>query len=372
MNRIDWWTVVVGQREKERLSAVVDSGFINDGAETDKLAQMVAAICEVPFGLGTTSGTTAIFLALAAAGVGHGDEVLVPDITFIATANAVTLAGATPVFVDVDARTLGMDPRAAAVAVTPRTKAMIPVHVSGRAADLPALLELARVRGLIVVEDAAEALGSRQFGAPLGGQGDFGCFSFSANKTITCGQGGVVVCKDGRHAARLRELKDQGRPVRGTGGNDEHVAIGYNFKLTNLQATVALAQLESLEARLEHQRRLYRLYSAGLAGHPRIDVLPFDLSAGEVPQWVDALVDRRDELHDRLATQGIGTRKFWFPLHTQAPYRAADTKYPRAMAASAAALWLPSALTLTDADVARTIEICWEWVGRAEREERCP
>lgn len=357
MKKLEWWTPKLGEREKARLLAVVDSNFPNDGEVTAELERRIAAICGVPYAVATTSGTSALFLALAAAGIGRDDEVIVPDITFIASANAVTLSGARPVFCDVDPATLCMSPRAAEAAITPRTRALMPVHISGRAADMPALLAIARRRGLIVVEDAAEALGS----AGLGSFGDLGCFSFSPNKTITTGQGGMVVTRDPALHQRLRELKDQGRPVRGTGGNDEHVAVGYNFKLTNFQAAVGLAQLEELDARLAHQRWLYETYRERLAGHPRIQLLPF--AAGEVPQWIDALVDRRDELHDLWREQGIGTRKFWYPLHTQAPYRGGESSHwPVATAAAERALWLPSALDLDDSDLARICDLAWRWV----------
>jgi perosamine synthetase len=355
VKRLDWWTPALGEREKAALAAVVDSGFPNDGEVTTELERRIAARCGVPYAVATTSGTTALFLALAALGVGPGDEVLVPDVTFIASASAVTLTGARPVLVDVDPATLCMDPRAAAAALTPRTRAIMPVHVSGRAADLPAL----RALGLPIVEDAAEALGSRRFGAPLGAHGALGCFSFSPNKTITTGQGGMVVTRDAALHQRLRELKDQGRPARGTGGDDVHVSVGYNFKLTNLQAAVGLAQLDELDARLAHQVWLARAYRERLAGHPRLSLLPFELEAGEVPQWIDALVDGRDALHDLLREQGIHTRRFWHPLHTQAPYAASG--FPVATAAAARALWLPSALSLDEADLDRVCELAWRW-----------
>src|SRR5262249_17940302 len=154
-------------------------------------------------------------------------------------------------------------------------------------------------------------LGSKMRGQGLGSLGDVGCFSFAANKTITMGQGGVVVTRDPALFARLKELKDQGRPVRGTGGADEHVSLGFNFKLTNLQAAVGLAQLEQLPARLEHQRNLYRVYREALEGTGRVRLLPFDLEGGEVPQWVDAAVEGRDSLIDFLGARGMQCRKLW-------------------------------------------------------------
>jgi perosamine synthetase len=220
--------------------------------------------------------------------------VLVPDVTFIATANAVTLAGATPVLVDVDADTLTIDPSALERAMTPRTKAVIPVHVSGRAAAMGAILEASRRLGIAVVEDAAEALLSKHEGRCLGTFWRRGMLFVLPQQDHHHGQGGLVVTDDERLAVRLRELKDQGRPVRGTGGNDVHAVIGFNFKMTNMQAAIGVGQLARLEARAAHMRDIHRWYSSGLAGVQGIRVLPFDVDHGETPQWVDAIADDRD------------------------------------------------------------------------------
>ena len=291
--------------------------------------------------MATTSGTTAIFLALAAAGVGQGDEVIVPDVTFIATANAVRLTGATPVLVDIDPRTLNVDPEQVRQSITPRTKAIVPVHVSGRSADMPAILAVARAHGLAVIEDAAEALLSKAHGRWLGTIGTAGCLSFSPNKTITTGQGGMVLTDDAAFAARLRALKDQGRPVRGTGGNDEHPTLGFNFKLTNLQSAVGLAQAEMLEARVARLKQIYRQYRDGLQGIAGVTLPGFDVDGGESPQWVDAVVERRDALVEHLLARGIHCRPFWYPLHTQQPYRRPDSQFPHSSRLMPQSLWLP-------------------------------
>jgi perosamine synthetase len=353
-SRIPWWEPCLTGREEAGVLEVLRSNYLNDGAVTSEFERRVAELFGAGYAVATTSGTTAIFLALAAAGVGSGDEVLVPDVTFIATANAVRLTGATPILVDIDPRTLNIDPEGARRAVTPSTKAIVPVHVSGRSADMPAILAFASARGLTVVEDAAEALLSRVGGRQLGTIGQAGCLSFSPNKTITTGQGGMVLTSDAAMADRLRALKDQGRPVRGTGGNDLHPTLGFNFKLTNLQAAVGLAQLDALEPRAARLKEIYRLYREGLASVPGVTLPGFDVDGGESPQWVDVLVERRDALVDYLLARNIFTRPFWFPIHTQEPYRRADDGFPNAMRVSPQALWLPSALSLSDDDV-RTV-----------------
>ena len=363
MRNLPWWDPQVGPREHELITEVLDSNYLNDGNLTTRFEQALADRLGSKYVVAVTSGTSAIFLALAGLGVGHGDEVIVPDVTFIATANAVAMTGARPVLVDVDPRTLNMDPEAFARSVTPRTKAVIPVHVSGRAADLSSILAIARQYGLYVIEDAAEAFMSKLDGKCLGTFGIAGCISFSPNKTITTGQGGVVITDDEKLYARLRELKDQGRPVRGTGGDDVHFTIGYNFKFTNLQAAVGLGQLNYLDSRLARMQDIYRWYARGLASMEGISLPGFQLERGESPQWTDALVDRRDDLDRFLEENGIHCRRFWFPIHTQAPYRLPDAVFPNSTRAIAKALWLPSAFTLAENDITVVCQYVRQFLG---------
>jgi perosamine synthetase len=193
---------------------------------------------------------------------------------------------------------------------------------------------------------------SRAGGKALGTIGDAGCFSFSPNKTITTGQGGAIVTNNEQLHNRLRELKDQGRPVRGTGGADTHVSIGFNFKFTNLQAAVGLGQLAELDHRIERMRAIHRGYLNGLQDVKGIQLFESKLEAGEVLQWVDAIVDRRDGLDAHLLSRGMQCRRFWFPLHTQNPYHRPDSDFPRASSLIPRAIWFPSAFTLSDDDVA--------------------
>jgi perosamine synthetase len=278
--------------------------------------------------------------------------VIVPDLTFIATANAAAATGATVVLADIEPGTLGLDPAAFERAITTRTKAVVPVHVSGRAAPMKQIQALAEEHQIAVVEDAAEAFVSRSGGKPLGTFGIAGCLSFSPNKSITTGQGGAILTNDDAVHTRLRELKDQGRSTRGTGGDDAHPAFGLNFKLTNLQAAVGVAQLARLDERLERQRRIYRGYRSGLEGVAEIVLPGFDLEGGECPLWTDALVERRNDLDQHLATLSMECRRFWHPIHSQAPYRRPDEAFPNSGRLSSSALWLPSAFTLTDDEVA--------------------
>jgi perosamine synthetase len=362
--KLPWWQPELGTAENALVAEVLASNYLNDGDVTTRFEQEVATIVGCRHAVAVTSGTTAIYVALMAAGVGHGDEVLVPDITFIATANAVTMTGAKTVLVDVDPHTLNMDPIAAAQAITAKTKAIVPVHVSGRGADMPRLLALANKHKLALVEDAAEALLSRRFGSFLGTQGLAGCISFSPNKTITTGQGGMVFTNDDAVYQRLKELKDQGRPVRGTGGDDAHPALGFNFKFTNMQAAVGLGQLKLLDERVCHQRALYDQYRAELNGIDELEFPGFATAEGETPQWVDVLSDRRDELDRHLESQGMGCRRFWHPIHTNAFYRQPNEKFPVSTRQVPRALWLPSAFQRTEAEIHEVCKIIRKFFGK--------
>ena len=236
-----------------RLRDVLAREYVNDGPLAREFERKLAAFVGARHAVAVTSGTAAIALSLMAAGIGPGDEVLVPDLTFIATANAVRLAGADVKLVDVEPMRFGIDPDAVEAAIGPRTRAVVTVDVNGRGADYTRLEPLCRKHDLVLICDAAEALGSKFAGRMLGSFGLAGCFSFSANKTITAGQGGMIVTDSDALHEPLRELKDQGRRKGGTGGDDDHPVLGYNFKFTDLQAAVALAQFDEIEQRLRPQ-----------------------------------------------------------------------------------------------------------------------
>jgi len=350
-SRIDWWKPQVGQKEQELLHQVLDSNFLNDGEFTTRFEDKLADLLGCKHVVAVTSGTSALFLALIGNGIGRGDEVIVPDITFIATANAVVMSGAKPVLVDIDPNTLNLSPSEFKKAITPRTKAVIPVHVSGRPADMPTILKIAQDHGITVVEDAAEALLSKLNGRCLGTFGHLGILSFSPNKTITTGQGGAILTNNDELHIRLRELKDQGRPVRGTGGDDIHDKIGYNFKLTNLQASIGIAQLDKLMTRTNRMKQTYLQYVEGLRDVEKLTLLPFKTGRGEIPQWVDALTSHRNELIEYLETFNVHCRRFWFPIHTHSPYRLPDDNFTNSTCLASKAFWLPSSFSLTDADV---------------------
>lgn len=353
---IPWFSPEMTGSEQELLRNVLESNFINDGPVTRRFEAEIARIAGTKHAVAVTSGTIAITCALMALGIGAGDEVLVPDFTFIATANAVKLTGATPVLVDIEARRFNLDLDSAAKALTPRTRAVVSVDVNGRGAAYDLLEPFCAAHGLSLVTDSSEALGSWYRGRPLGSYGQAGCFSFSASKFVTTGQGGVVTTDDEAIYRRLLEIKDQGRPVRGSGGDDLHPTLGYNFKFTDLQAAVGLAQLAALEGRISASRRRDAIYLELLGNLPGIQLGDMQ-EMGEARLWADALIERRDKVEAALAAAGIGFRNFWFPIHSQAPYSGQGGTFETTTRISRCGLWLPSHFSITQSDIERTCDV---------------
>jgi perosamine synthetase len=351
MKNIPWWQPVIGKKEKILVEKVFKSNFLNEGKLTGELEDKIAKLLGVKHVLMVPNGTSAMVLSLKALGVGYGDEVIVPDITFIATAHAVEQTGAKAVLVDVRADSLTMDPKSFEKAITKKTKAVIPVHVSGRPADLDKILKIAKRYKIPLIEDSAEAFLSKYKGKNLGTIGITGCFSLSHAKTITTGQGGFVVTNDQKIYERLRELKDQGRPKRGTGGDDIHYSLGFNFKFTDVQAAIGLGQLSYIDKRIKRMRRNYLLYKKFLKNVKEVKIFDFDIKNGELPQWTDAIVEKRDDLSNFLRKNNIDTRNFWHPIHTQNYFKQDDKYFPVSSALSKKAMWLSSAFTLTDKDI---------------------
>ena len=357
LSPIPWFGPIVGEEEKAALADVIDSGYINDGNVSREFERRVAEQVGVKHGVAVTSGTTAITLALMGMGIGPGDEVLVPDLTFVATANAVRLSGATVKLVDIEPERFTIDPACVLKAIGPNTRAIVPVDVNGRGADYESLVDICRDHGLVIVCDSAEALGSIYKGKALGSFGDAGCFSFSANKTVTCGQGGMVVTDNTNLFERLLELKDQGRRVQGSGGDDLHPVMGYNFKLTNLQAAVGMVQLDRLADRLIQASERDAKFCNLLKSRNGIDVSRLGVNSKCVLQWSDALFDDCGIISNALNAANIGCRPFWYPLHSQVPYQAPVELFPVASEISSKGLWLPSYFEITANEIERTVSI---------------
>ena len=319
---IPWNEPTCRGNEVKYLKQVIKSNFLNDGDWTTRFENEFAKIHKAKYAVGVTSGTMALFLALKALYVGNGDEVIVPDLTFIATANAVTWTGAKPILTDIEVPNLNLNPEK--IVYTPKTKAIILVHINGRITSYD--------YNLPVIQDCCQALGTAFDGL-------IGCYSFAPSKIITTGQGGMVVTNDEVLHKRLRELKDQGRYNRGTGGDDIHPVLGFNAKLTNLQSAVGLAQLEKLTSRLKRMKEIYQHYLT-------LYITPHRHN----PLWIDYYSENRDGLYDYLLDNGIQCRKFWYPLHTQRPYEC-QGDFSCSNFISNNYLWLPSSFNLTDKEI---------------------
>jgi perosamine synthetase len=347
---IPWFEPTLDAADAEAVRLQVAKGFVNEGPANREFEEILKKYFDVPFAVTTPSCTTALALSLMAAGVKPGDTVLVPDITFIGTASAVRLAGAEPILVDVDPQTFTMDPEDARRQLRPNTTAMLPVHLNGRACNLPALREVAQQQGVLIIEDAAEALGSRCAEGWLGTLAEAGCFSFAPTKIITSGQGGFVLTHKQEIRDNLIRLKDHGRLSR---ASDLHPVTGYNFKVTDLQAALVISQWKKLDQRIARSRELDALYRAGLEDIAGLEFTARELQGGYL-MWPDFKARRRDELVAHLKAHGITPRPFWPAIHTQPAYACARP-FPGATEASQTACWLPCSPAITEEQVQRVI-----------------
>lgn len=327
---------------------VIESTYLTENKVTAKFEEGIKELTGAKHAIAVCNGTAALYCALKALDIGHGDEVIVPNLTFVASANAVIMAGAKPIFCPVRADTLCIDVDAAARLVTDKTKAIMPVHLYGQSADMDAVLTFANRLELKVIEDAAQAIGVEFNNRHVGYYGDAGAFSFYGNKTMTCGEGGIILTNSDSIAQTCRRLKNHGRSHRGT---FVHEHIGFNFAMTEMQAAVGIAQLRKLPAIIERKRQIYHAYITGLADVPQLQPLFIDPRCKPVHWFTSFYAENRAELADYLADQGIQTRLFFCPLHLQPCYQGwADPKmnYPVSTSVYEQGISLPSAYSLTD------------------------
>ena len=314
---------VLGNKELEYVAEAVRSGWISSkGSFIERFEEGFARYCGAKYVIAVCNGTVALHLALAVIGVSSGDEVIIPDFTMIACANAVSYLGAKPVFVDPDIETWCIDPSLIESKIGERTKAIMPVHIYGHPVDMDPVLELADRYGLSVVEDAAEAHGALYKCRRVGALGDIGCFSFYANKIITTGEGGMLVTNNEELAEKARLLRDQAYEP---GRRFLHRFVGYNYRMTNLQAAIGLAQLERIDKFVEARRNHAKLYNETLGGTEGL-VLPPEASWAKNVYWMytilveDSFGMDRDRLMQKLRERGVDTRPAFYPMHLQPVY----------------------------------------------------
>lgn len=339
--------------EKKYVNDCLDTTWISsNGKYIGRFEEAFAEFCGVRHAIACANGTVALHAALLGLGVGPGDEVIVPTLTYVASANAVAYCGATPVFVDSEPVTWNMDPALIESRITERTRGIMPVHLYGHPVDMDPIRELARRHHLFVIEDAAEAHGATYKGKPAGSLGEAGVFSFYGNKIITTGEGGMVVTDNPDLAARIRQLKGQGMdPAR----RYWFPMLGYNYRMTNIEAAIGLAQLENVAWHIERRRENARWYKEFLQDCPALTLMP-EAPWAESVFWLYSVVlnersaQSRDGVMSTLLEQRIETRPFFYPLHTLPMYNRHET-YPVAERLAAGGINLPSSTKLQRDDI---------------------
>ena len=335
----------IGDLERKYLIDAFDSGWISSiGRYIDEFEKSFASFCGTGHAVAVSNGTVALHLALEGIGVKEGDEVIVPDLTFVATANAVRHANGVPVMVDVDRETMCMDPAALERAITPKTRAVIPVHLYGHPADMDRVMGIAKAREIDVVEDAAEAHGAAIGGKRVGSFGRCATFSFYGNKIMTTGEGGMITTDDGELAGRLRLLRDHGMSRE---KKYWHTEIGYNYRMTNLQAAIGLAQLQRIDSLIEQKHAVIERYRRNLSDVKRVALNPHKPGFKNT-YWMLCLVfdgwndQSRSASMTALKQRKIDTRPFFYPLTDMPMYGSPVHETPVAHDLSYKGINLPS------------------------------
>ncbi len=359
----------LGEEEAQAAANAIRTGWIAQGPMVATFERALAERLRVDHVVATSNCTTSLHLALLCSGIGPGDEVIVPSFTFIATTNSVLYVGATPVFVDIDPLRYTLDPAKVEAAITERTRAIIPVDQIGLAADLDPILAIARRHGLHVIEDAAPALGATYRGRPVGAISPVTCFSFHPRKSITTGEGGVIATNDADLAARARVLRSHGASISDLARHqastvtiEAYEELGYNYRMTDIQAAIGIEQLKKLDDVLARRRRLADRYNAQLAG---LDGIATPYSPDNAPHTYQSYCVRldptrtppREMIMARMLERGIATRRGVMAIHEEPYYvaRCGRVSLPVTEAATRETLLLPLYATMTEAEQDRVI-----------------
>jgi perosamine synthetase len=353
---IPWARPKLFGNEEAMVVDALRSAWISGGPYVQRLERTVADKMAVAEAIAVSNGTVALELALRGLGIGVGDEVIVPAFTFVAAANMVLSVGAVPVYADIDPRSWLLDPNEIDRLVTARTKAVLPVHLYGNVAAMDAVVAKAKAHGIAVIEDAAEAAFSRFDGKHAGTMGSVGTFSLHATKTITTGEGGLVVTNDRDLASRMRIIRDHGmRPDK----RYWHDVVGFNYRLTNLQAAIGCAQLEHLDEIIADRRRIHARYRDALGSIPGLRLQHFSQKVDPVLWVITVFIDgdqdtarrraRRDEIMKALLEDGIESRPGFYALSLMPPYDASDL--PNCLSASSGIISLPTFFDLSSREI---------------------
>jgi len=350
--------------EKKYLAECIDTGWISsEGPFVKRFEEEFAARVGRKHGIAITNGTAAIDAAVEALGIGPGDEVILPTFTIISCVMQIVRSGATPVLVDSDPLTWNMDVTQIEVKITPRTKAIMVVHIYGLPVDMDPVLDLCQRYGLKLIEDAAEMIGQTYRGKPCGSFGDISTVSFYPNKHITTGEGGMILTDDDDLAEQCRELRNL---CFKPGKRFVHERLGWNLRMTNLQAALGVAQLEQLDAFLEKKRRIGRRYNELLADLPGVQLPLVHTEYAENIYWVyglvldDSVEFDAEEAMSRLTKLGVGCRPFFYPMHQQPVLRERGLfegeSYPVAEQMYQRGFYVPSGLALTEDQLLRVAD----------------
>jgi len=349
---------LLGEKETEYTLDCLKTNWISSkGKYIGEFEERFANYCGSKYGISTTSGTTALHLALASLGVGTGDEVIVPTFTMVGTVFAIVYTGATPVLVDAEPETWNIDTAKIEEKITRRTRVIMPVHIYGHPCDMDPIVVIARRHNLYIIEDAAEAHGAEYKGRKVGGIGHVNCFSFYANKIITTGEGGMVITNDEEIAERARSLRDLAHSKE---RRFQHTDLGFNYRMTNIQAAIGLGQFEKIDELVERRRGNARLYNSLLKDIEGIGLPPEKEWAKNVYWMYSILIQdefgmSRDEVMKRLKEKEIDTRTFFIPAHEQPAFERMGLfhgeRYPVAEELSRKGLYLPSGSGLKEEEI---------------------
>jgi len=348
---------VIAPEAKRAVLEALDTGWISSaGPAIEKFEKEFARFIGVKHGIAVSNGTAALHVAIAALGIGPGDEVIVPDFTMIASVVAVLYTGAIPIFVDIERETFAVDPEKIEKAITKKTKAIMPVHLFGHSANMDPILAIAKKHRLAVIEDAAEAHGATYHGKKCGSMGEVGCFSFYANKIITTGEGGMVVTDDDALADRVRRLRDLAHSPE---KRFIHTEVGFNYRLTNLQAALGVGQMARIDEYIAKKEWMGRRYGEELSDIRGLR-LPITKEYATNVYWMyGVLVEEnfgmtKNELRAKLKEQGVDTRDFFYPCHSQPLLKGhpqATMHFPVTEDVAARGFYLPSGLALTEEQI---------------------
>lgn len=344
----------VTQKEIDFTLDAVRSGWVSSlGEYITRFEEEFADFCGTSYALTTSNGTSALHLALVSAGIGEGDEVIIPDFTFVATANAVSYTGAKPVMVDIDPESLCMDPGRISEAVTAKTKAIMPVHIFGHPADMNSINVVAREHGLFVIEDAAEAHGAQIDNRKVGSLGDCAAFSFYGNKIITTGEGGMITTNDGEFYQKARQLRDHSMDKVKRYWHNE---IGYNYRITNLQAALGVAQLGRIDEFIARKKDIFECYLKRLSGVARLSLNKTAPWAKNVYWMVCAQIEGIDEatrerIMALLLQQGVDSRPYFYPISDLPMYRINPSLTPVTHRLYSEGICLPSFFDITEENI---------------------